>query len=150
LAEQRNARRAVAIVGGGELDEISGVATFDEIRDGLLIALDLQGAPPGEHAIFVCSGRDCGDPGAHFNPAKAAHGSRRADSHHAGDLGNVFVDANGVGHFEVVCQDLSVHEGTSTVLGRTLVMFERADDFTTQPTGNAGRKLACGSITRRE
>ncbi len=146
----RDGAAGVAVIDGHGFQKISGYATFEDTTQGLRISVDVQNATPGEHALFVCEGADCDVPGEPLNPKHLAHGKRGVGDHHAGDLGNLLVDANGLGHFELICDDLTARDGSSCVIGRTIVVTERADDFKTQPTGASGRYIACGMILKRE
>lgn len=146
LVQKPNARRAAALIQGRVLEDLTGVAVFLEVPGGTRVSVSVQNAPPGAHGVFVCQGATCADAREHLNPTRASHGSRASGSHHAGDLGNLLVDDNGVGSLELVVDDLSVNDPETSVVGKVLVISERADDFTTQPNGASGAKLACGAI----
>jgi Cu-Zn family superoxide dismutase len=145
LVERPNARRAVATFGGATSVEPSGVAVFVAEPGGVRVSVTIQNASPGEHGVFVCEpSRSLAT--SHFNPRRAAHGSRAKGEHHAGDLGNVSVDEHGLGTLEVFCDDLSINDPATTVVGKSLVITDRPDDFTTQPNGASGVKIASGEI----
>ncbi|MCE9593859.1 MAG: superoxide dismutase family protein [Planctomycetes bacterium] len=146
LVDKPNVSRAAAVLDGRVLEHLTGLAVFTETSDGVRVSLSVQGAPSGVHGVFVCDGPTCSASGGHFNPGREAHGSRASSSHHAGDLGNLIVNADGVGTLDVLCPDLSVNTRATSVIGKVLVLTERADDLTTQPSGDAGAKLACGEI----
>ena len=84
--------------------------------------------------------------GGHFNPTGAPHAGPMAAMHHAGDLGNIEIGANGKGDLDITSTMLTVAPGPNSVVGRSVIFHEKADDMTTQPTGNAGGRLACGVI----
>lgn len=146
LVEPLPPRRASALIGGRTLDRLTGVAVFVEEPDGVRVSVTVQHAPPGEHGVFVFEGPSCAAAGGHFNPARVAHGSRASGEHHAGDLGNLSVDEHGLGTLEVLCDDLWLDDSEWSVVGRLIVLSERADDFATQPWGDSGAKLGCGVI----
>lgn len=146
LVDKPNVRRAAAVLQGRALENLTGLAVFTETDAGVRISISVQSAPSGVHGVFVCDGPTCSASGGHFNPGREAHGARASSSHHAGDLGNLIVNADGVGTLDVLCPDLSVNTRATSVIGRVLVLTERADDLTTQPSGDAGAKLACGEI----
>jgi Cu-Zn family superoxide dismutase len=86
--------------------------------------------------------------GGHFNPTGKAHGAYDHNEHHAGDLASLIADANGVARFSYTSAAITVGDGTANVVGRGLIVHRDADDFKTQPTGNAGPRLACAVITK--
>lgn len=143
--------RAKAKIQARSGSSVSGEATFEETRGGVLVALELHHTPPGWHAVHVHEKGDCSAPdgasaGGHFNPRTKSHGSPHAPEHHAGDLGNVWVDENGEGHHVLLMPDLTVQDGPASVRGRAIIVHAGVDDLVTQPTGNAGGRIGCGVI----
>lgn len=130
---------------------LSGKASFHEAKGGVLVEIEVHHAPPGWHAVHVhekgdCSAADGSSAGGHFNPATKGHGSPHAPEHHAGDLGNMWVDEQGEGHHVLLMPDLTVADGPASVRGRALIVHASVDDLVTQPTGNAGGRIGCGVI----
>jgi superoxide dismutase, Cu-Zn family len=133
----------------------AGTASFRESRDGknLNITLSLKGLPPGDHAVHihqnpVCDAPDFKGAGGHFNPDGKQHGTMNPMGHHNGDLPqNVTVgeDRTGTATFRVDYLTLAAGAPTS-VLGHSIMVHEKADDMKTDPTGNAGNRIACGVI----
>jgi len=132
----------------------SGRVTFYQAGSQVRVVADVTGvSPPGNHGFHVhengkCErdpGKDFATAGGHFNPAGTPHACPDAASHHAGDLGNIVINADGTGHVDVTTSALSL-SGASSVVGRAVILHAAADDCTTQPTGNAGGRLACGVI----
>jgi Cu-Zn family superoxide dismutase len=135
----------------------SGRVTFTRAGDQVRVVADVAGVtPPGNHGFHLhengkCerdatgAGKDFTTAGGHFNPAGAAHACPDAAAHHAGDLGNIVINADGTGHLDVTTSALSL-SGPSSVIGRAVILHAAPDDCTTQPTGNAGGRLACGVI----
>ncbi len=145
-------RSATARLSGREGTELAGAVTFTETAGGVAITAHLTGIQGGGprgfhiHEKGDCSAPDFSSAGAHFNPSSAPHAGPAADSHHAGDLGNVEVGAGGSAHFELVSKSISLGDGPDSVIGRAVVLHEKADDLATQPTGNSGGRIACGII----
>jgi Cu-Zn family superoxide dismutase len=108
----------------------------------------------GTHAFHIHETGDCSAPtadsaGPHFNPGGEPHGNRDAGAHHAGDMPNVVADATGTAQVDVLLDDVELGtSGPRDVLGRALIVHAQADDYSTQPSGNAGARIACGVIGR--
>lgn len=131
---------------------VSGMATFTELPGGgVKVVVHIEKAPPGTHGLHIHEKGDCSDPeaksaGGHFNPTTMNHAGPMDKEHHAGDLGNIEIKADGTGTLEITSTMLTVKPGPNSVVGRSVVFHEKADDFKTQPTGNAGGRLGCGVI----
>lgn len=109
--------------------------------------------PNAEHGFHVhdkgdCSSGDGVSAGGHFNPLGKAHGAHGHSEHHAGDLVSLRADAAGVARFSYTSGAITVGEGVTDVIGRGLIVHRDADDFKTQPAGNAGPRIACAVIVR--
>jgi len=142
---------ATAQLMAAEGSEISGQVDFSETEDGVRITAHVVGAPPGTHGFHVhevgdCSAADFTSAGDHFNPAGVEHGGPDAEVHHAGDLGNIEIGEDGTGHLELTSTQLTVSAGELSVVGRAVILHADADDLTSQPTGAAGARLACGVV----
>lgn len=130
---------------------VAGEARFTEVAGGVRVEIDLHHAPPGWHAVHLhevgdCSAADASSAGAHFNPGGKGHGAPHAAERHAGDFGNLWVDEKGAGHHLVLVPELTVADGPYSVRGRALIVHASVDDLVTQPTGNAGGRIACGVV----
>jgi Cu-Zn family superoxide dismutase len=126
-----------------------GTIHFQELADGSVdVQVDLTGVPPGVHGFHVHDKGDCGDngnaAGGHFNPMNMPHAAPDAASRHAGDFGNVTAGPNGEVHTTFNTRSITVREGTTSVSGHAVILHANPDDLTTQPTGNAGARIACG------
>lgn len=141
-----------------EGSSVAGTISFTLV-DGLLRASgDISGLKPGsEHGFHIHEKGDCSAPdgssaGGHFNPASAEHGSIDAASHHGGDMPNLVVDAQGNAHVDgPVSSNVNAGKGDDfDIIGRGLIVHADPDDYTSQPTGNAGARLACAVITKAE
>lgn len=133
--------------------ETIGTATLTEATVGLLIRGTVNGLPAGTHAIHVHAVGQCAPTfaaaGGHFNPTVRRHGFRSPDGHHAGDLPNLHVPANGSLTFEVTLAGVRMG-GTGGLLdddGASLVIHAGADDYVTDPAGASGDRIACGVIS---
>ena len=130
-----------------------GSVHFQDAGDqGVEVKVDLVGVPAGVHGFHVHEGSECGAngtaAGGHFNPGGMPHGAPDAVSHHAGDFGNVTADDKGEIHTTFYTHSVSVKEGqTNYVVGRAVILHAKADDLTSQPSGNAGDRIACGIAT---
>ena len=129
----------------------AGTVTFAQLADGAVcVTVDLPGVPPGVHGFHIHDKGDCGDngnaAGGHFNPATTAHGAPSADPHHAGDFGNVTANASGRVHTDFTTRSVTVEAGPNSVVGHAVILHANPDDLVTQPTGNAGARIACGIV----
>lgn len=142
--------KAVAVLYPTQGSAVSGTITFVKEPAGVRVVADLTGLTPGNHGFHIhefgdCSAPDAMSAGSHFNPAGAPHAGPDADARHAGDLGNIVADSAGVAHYERVDAHMSF-SGPNSIIGRGVIVHEKADDLTTQPTGAAGGRVACGTI----
>ena len=140
---------AVAELHGRADNEIQGWVLVKEKDGEVFIEAHVENAPAGMHGLHIhqvgdCSSDDFKSAGGHFNPTESAHACPDADEHHAGDLGNVEIGEDGLVHAELTSSMLTVIEGPASVIGRAVILHEKADDCETQPTGAAGSRLACG------
>ncbi|HEY4380062.1 MAG TPA: superoxide dismutase family protein, partial [Acidobacteriaceae bacterium] len=135
--------------------DAAGTATFKESKDGkeLTISLKLKDLPFGEHAVHihanpVCDAPDFKGAGGHFNPDSKQHGMENPMGHHGGDLPkNLSVGENHMGEITYKVDYLTLAAGApNSVLGHSIMVHEKADDMKTDPTGNAGNRIACGVI----
>jgi Cu-Zn family superoxide dismutase len=128
----------------------SGEVTFTAEDGGVRVVGSFSGLVFGEHGFHVhekgdCSAPDATSAGGHFNPAAKPHAAREAAARHVGDLGNLKADPYGLARVDFVDKGLSL-SGPDSIIGKAVIIHEKADDFTTQPTGNAGARQACGVI----
>lgn len=142
--------KAVAVLQPAGDNKVKGQITFTKAENGVKLVAEITGLKPGKHGFHVHEFGDCSSPdfntaGAHFNPMKHEHGDPTSQNRHAGDLGNIEADANGTARFEWVDQSLTFY-GPNSIIGRSVVVHENPDDMTTQPSGNAGGRIACGVI----
>jgi len=130
----------------------TGMVHFTDQSDGSTeVTVDITGlAPHSVHGFHVHQNPSCADmgnaAGGHFNPTSAPHAAPSAVSHHAGDFGNVAADDKGEVHMHFTTNSVTAHAGPISVLGHSVVLHANPDDLMTQPTGNAGARIACGVI----
>jgi Cu-Zn family superoxide dismutase len=131
-----------------------GTAKLLQTPNGVLVRLNLTKATPGTHAFHVhavgkCEGPEFTTAGGHFNPTNKKHGLLSKEGSHTGDLPNVVVPDSGALTVETVIPHVTLKEGEHTLAdtdGSALVLHAGTDDYITDPTGNAGGRLACGVI----
>ncbi len=112
---------------------------------------DIKGLPPGrQFAIHIHEKPDCtgnfAGAGGHFNPGSMPHGRYDTPEHHAGDLPNMSSNGEGVAVYSVTSESLTVAPGPYSVVNRAIIIHESKDDYSTQPAGNSGARIACGVI----
>jgi superoxide dismutase, Cu-Zn family len=132
----------------------AGTVTLTEIAAGVMLKFDLKGLPPGPHALHVhevgkCEG-DFSSAGGIYNPLGAKHGFLDEEGPMAGDLPNVVAAADGTALAEVLSPYLHLSKETDDTLfdtdGSSLVLYEKADDYQTDPEGGGGTRIACGVL----
>ncbi len=142
---------AVATLQPREGSTVGGTVTFTEVPDGVAIHADVHGTTPGKHGLHLHESGDCSAPdftsaGGHFNPTGAPHAGPAVAEHHAGDFGNITVGDDGSGTLDIVSHMLTLRAGPNSVLGKAVVLHADEDDLTSQPSGNAGERIACGVV----
>ena len=135
-----------------------GTATISAKKSGqgVDIKLDLKGLPPGDHALHIHTAAKCEGPafttaGGHFNPDGKKHGLENPDGAHAGDMQNFTVKANGTAKATITDARVTMGTDAHSIFsngGTALVIHAKADDMKTDPSGNAGDRIACGVITK--
>jgi len=132
--------------------KVKGTIDFKEVEGGIEVIANIEGLKAGDHAYHVhekgdCSAPDAASAGGHFNPSSHKHGSPDSEEHHEGDFGNLTAGKDGKATKTFVMKGITLADGPNSIVGKGFIVHEKADDFKTQPTGNAGGRVACGVIT---
>lgn len=127
-----------------------GRVNFKVEGGNVRITATITGLKPGPHGFHIhekgdCSSDDGSSAGGHFNPDNQPHGSPDSEKRHVGDLGNIIADYKGIAVYDRLDKFVKL-EGPHSVIGRAIIIHDDVDDMTTQPTGNAGGRIACGVI----
>ncbi|NJD34561.1 MAG: superoxide dismutase family protein [Betaproteobacteria bacterium] len=130
---------------------VSGTVSFQAVGQKVRVEASVAGLTPGEHGFHVhevgdCSAADATSAKGHFNPAAKQHGHHGSAEHHAGDMPNLKADSSGKATISAELDTLSLTEGPSGILNRSVVIHADPDDYKSQPAGNSGKRVACGVI----
>ena len=134
-----------------------GTATVTQAADGLHVVVRATGLTPGIHAVHIhaigkCTGPDFTSAGGHWNPTARQHGKDNPAGMHMGDMPNMTVGPAGSGAIEYHVPNGSISGGAMPLLdadGAAIVVHAKPDDNVTDPTGNAGGRVACGVLTAK-
>ena len=152
-ATTSQAREALVNLAPASGSLVSGRLVLVPMGDGLHLRGEIGGLTPGSrHGFHIhekgdCSAADASSAGGHFNPTGQPHGRAGQGAHHAGDADNLVADAKGVARVDAHLGGLSLGNGAANdVAGRAVIVHAAADDYSSQPAGNAGARVACGVI----
>jgi Cu-Zn family superoxide dismutase len=142
--------KAVAVLHPASGSKVHGEITFTQKGDTVEIKGEVMGLTPGLHAFHIhefgdCSSHDAMSTGGHFNPTKKKHGAPDSEERHVGDLGNIKADDEGKAVINMKDKIISL-TGKNSIVGRGAIIHAAPDDFKTQPTGNAGARIASGVV----
>lgn len=132
---------------------VTGKVHFVQDAHGMVkVSGQVSGLQPNtEHGFHIhetgnCASADGSSAGGHFNPGRTAHGKHGHGVQHAGDLPNLRANANGMAVVQYETAQISLGQGSNNIAGRALIVHAQPDDYQSQPTGNAGARLACAVI----
>ncbi|WP_372356640.1 superoxide dismutase family protein [Xanthomonas sp. NCPPB 3443] len=153
IVPARPVQQAEAALASASGSLVSGRVVLVPALQGIRLTGTIGGLRPGGvsgfhvHERGDCSAADASSAGAHFNPGGAPHGRAGGGAHHLGDMDNLRADAEGVAHLDMILSGISLGDGAPTdVVGKSLIVHADPDDYRSQPSGNAGARLACGVI----
>ena len=144
---------ASAVLSAASGSVAGGTVKFIRYRHGLRVEAKFGGLSPGLHGFHIHENGDCSAPdaksaGGHFNPASGHHAGPDEPHRHLGDLGNLEADAAGNATYSRSFPDLKI-DGEFSIIGKSVIVHAKADDFKTQPSGDSGDRVACGIIVRQ-
>ena len=150
MKEMKAVTKAIAVLHPTKSSAVSGLVTFEATQNGVRVVANISGLLPGKHGFHIheygdCSADDGTSAGGHFNPGGMPHSGPMAEKRHVGDLGNIEADKDGNARLEYIDKSLAF-SGPDTIVGRGVIVHEKEDDLKSQPTGDAGGRLACGVI----
>lgn len=154
IAKLENANLVARAVMQDTTGKRIGQIDLQQTPEGVKIKVGVTGLPPGDHAVHVHTFGTCEPPfnsaGPHFNPENKKHGTKSADGPHAGDLPNITASASGEAKAEFTSKLITLRQHQPNSLfkaqGTSFIIHARADDHKTDPSGNAGDRIACGVI----
>jgi superoxide dismutase, Cu-Zn family len=141
--------RAVCVLHALGDSKAAGTVTFTQGDGYVEIQADVTGLTPGKHGFHIhefgdCTSADGTSTGGHFNPTHMPHGSLNDEKRHEGDMGNIEADASGKATLKIRDKQMKLN-GPLSIVGRGVIVHAKPDDYS-QPTGNAGGRVACGVI----
>lgn len=146
---------AKAVIQAKSGSQVAGIISFEQVsKQEVVISGKVTGLKPSsKHGFHVhekgdCSATDGSSAGSHFNPTQQSHGALNVAVSHIGDLGNLVTDDNGVAEFRFVKKNASLTDTNTSYVGKAVIIHDKEDDFTTQPTGNAGGRIGCGVVVK--
>ena len=142
--------RAVAVLHPAKEGSVTGTLTFARAAGAVKVSGRISGLAPGTHGFHIhefgdCSAADFSSAGGHYNPTGHQHAGTAEARRHIGDMGNIETGSDGVATVDYTDSRLRF-EGAHGILGRGVIVHANPDDLKTQPTGNAGGRVACGVI----
>lgn len=152
MSDGMSADAAVAVLRPTEGNAANGRVTFTSVEGGVRVVAEVSGLSEGPHGLHIhengdCSAPDASSAGGHYAPDGSPHGAPNdpAGQRHAGDLGNIEASDDGTARYERIDTVIQM-SGPASILGRGVIVHSGQDDYTSQPSGDAGDRLACGVI----
>lgn len=147
---QNEVNEAVAQLHSTDGNEILGTVTFLQTEEGVTVTANINGLETGKHGFHIhqygdCTAEDQTSAGGHYNPYNTEHGAPTDTERHMGDMGNLPINEEGYGNLTYTDNVIELN-GPNSIIGRAVIIHGGTDDFTSQPSGAAGPRLACGVI----
>lgn len=142
--------KAVAHIHAKDDGEALGSVTFEQTDEGVNVTAQLSGLEQGKHGFHIhqygdCTAADLTSAGGHYNPYNMQHAAPTDSMRHMGDMGNLPVGEDGNGTLDYLDNVIELN-GSNSIIGRAIIIHSGADDLTSQPSGAAGERIACGVI----
>ena len=142
--------KAVCVLHPTEGNNVYGTVTFTRSDSSIHVEADVHGLTPGKHGFHIheygdCTAADGTSAGGHFNPEGVNHAGHDSDVRHVGDFGNITADDDGNATLDLMDSKIAF-SGPHSIIGRGIIVHAGEDDLTSQPSGNAGPRVACGVI----
>jgi Cu-Zn family superoxide dismutase len=148
-----SAATAQATLAGASGTSVQGSLQLTAVSNGVMLAGDITGLEPNtEHGFHVhdigdCSAPDAKSAGAHFNPGHVEHGGPTSAVRHLGDIPNIQSDASGHATVSATIAGATLRDGgPDDLLGKSIIVHAKRDDYKTQPSGDSGDRIACGVV----
>lgn len=148
-----HSQSAVADLQATQGNAATGTVKFTQKGSKVAVDAKVSGLTPGNHGFHIhekgdCSSGDGMSAGGHFNPTGKPHGNPSSADHHAGDMPVLVADASDNVSLSSELAVMTIGSGAADIVGKAVIVHKDADDFTTQPTGNSGARVACGVIRK--
>ena len=150
MDEKSSVKRAIAVIIPTTGNSVHGVVKFEEVNNGVHVVADLTGLARGKHGFHIhefgdINSVDGSSAGGHFNPMGMPHSMPMNDKRHAGDMGNIEANEQNAAHLDYIDPVMKL-DGPYSIVGHSVIVHQKEDDFKTQPTGNAGPRIGFGVI----
>jgi Cu-Zn family superoxide dismutase len=150
-ARIENVTVAIAELNSASGSNVRGFITFKQTDSGMFVTGEIHGLTPGMHGFHIhefgdCSAPDATSAGDHFNPGQMPHAGHGMEKRHVGDMGNIDADDQGNVRIQLL-DNMMKFDGENNILGKSVIVHEKEDDLRTQPSGDAGARIACGIVT---
>jgi Cu-Zn family superoxide dismutase len=144
---------AIAVISPKSNSDVFGEVKFFDSLGNIYLEANIEGLSYGEHAIHIhqfgdCSSEDGKSAGGHWNPSNQNHGQWDHHHFHLGDIGNILADSLGKGEISLATKlwCLDCPDSMRNIIGKSIIIHQGADDFISQPSGAAGKRIGCGEI----
>jgi superoxide dismutase, Cu-Zn family len=150
MHQKSTVKRAIAVISSTKGNSVRGVVTFEEVEKGVHVVANFTGLTPGKHGFHIhefgdMNSEDGSSAGGHFNPMGMSHSMPMSENRHAGDMGNIEADKDGIATLDYIDLVMKL-DGDHSIIGHSVIIHAKEDDLKTQPTGNAGARIGQGVI----